>query len=439
MNQPIRCEPLPFLKKNGEAAAEAPLCTEADAESTSDFGQLLNAELSEAPKNSNAAPEEQSPREAEALAAYGVAPLLVQMVPQEILISARESQNPTTDSFPRPPGGEEVMAEAHFVTPNPATLEPQPPPAKNIIPRELQLVAEASEQNLPSQPKEASPPPEQISGKQPEPAKKSNGMVTAQRTPMLMTSQQEKSALRQEQPVAVEHFEAPSFEQYVRIEPVAAKPLRSEQTGNFEATAIEADLPQTPRFEVVSGEIELQPARPVEPVTIVEEIRTHIELLKTSTAEKLDVVVRPDAQTELKIQVEKVNGQIHVQVRCDRGDFAALETQWSAIQNSLATQGIRIEPLQQGTGAQLQQQGSHNSHNFSGQHSNQREERPAVFIEQEFTNREGNRLKPTAAPRREVGKAGHKYDHRPHSRNWKQSLHVAELDSADAGAEPRPG
>ena len=45
MNQPIRCEPLPFLKANGEAAPEARPCTEGQPEEGSDFSQLLSVEL----------------------------------------------------------------------------------------------------------------------------------------------------------------------------------------------------------------------------------------------------------------------------------------------------------------------------------------------------------------------------------------------------------
>ena len=43
MNQPIRCEPLPFVKTNGEAPAEAPLCTEEAAENGAEFSDLLHA------------------------------------------------------------------------------------------------------------------------------------------------------------------------------------------------------------------------------------------------------------------------------------------------------------------------------------------------------------------------------------------------------------
>jgi hypothetical protein len=208
---------------------------------------------------------------------------------------------------------------------------------------------------------------------------------------MLMTSQQEKNALQPEQPLSLQHFEAPAFEQAIRVEPLQAKTSRNEKVEALDPSSIESDFLQSPRFEAVSGQIELQPVRPVEPTNVIEAIRTHIELLKTSSVEKLDVVLRPDAQTELNIQVEKVNGQIQVQVRCDRGDFAALETQWSTIQHSLAAQGIRVEPLQQGAGAQLRQDGSNQFQNQ--QHSNQREERATPIFEQDFPNREANRPK----------------------------------------------
>ena len=401
MNQPIRCEPLPLLKTNGEAAAEAPLCTESNSGNTADFGQLLNAELGETPLDSDTMSEAQSGKETEALAAYGVASLLVQIVPQQIPISVgQNTSNHPLNSSPLSLGGEGqgegVMTPetlSNLARPGQSTpLESQPAP-QAVTHLNLQPVPEAAEQKLPGTPKETPTFPEQISGKPSEPAKKTSGIVVAQPPLMLMTSQQEKSALQPGRSLALEHFQAPSVNQAIRIQLPASETRRSDRAETFNLGAVEADLLQTPRFEVVSGEIDLQPVRPVEPIAVVEQIRAHIELLKASTAEKLDVVIRPDAQTELNIQVEKVNGHIHVQVRCDRGDFAALETQWGTIQSTLATQGIRVDPLQQGPGAQLQQQGSHNSHNFSGQHSNQHDERPAVLIEQEFTNREGTRPK----------------------------------------------
>jgi hypothetical protein len=388
MNQMIRCESLPFLKVNGEAAAEAPPCTEGKPESTPEFSDILNAELDDVPLDAEVGKEGDEEKEAEALAVYGVAPLLIQLAPLEIVqLKGAAAPNAVVQ-----PQGEPIRS----------VTADEPVPSKTENPKiqiggiELpgfQSVEEVTEKNVPSVPAESTPSAEQISGKGLQPAKKSNGMVAAQGPLMVMTSPQDESTLQPVQKLAVEQIETPVFQPVSRIEPLQNRSSRGEKTEISEVFAFDGDMAGMPRFEAISGEMELQPVRSVEPISVVEEIRRHVELLKSSTTEKLDVVLRPDPQTELRLQVEKVNGQIQVQVRCDRGDFKALEAHWGTIQNTLAPHGIRLEPLQQGGGAQLHQNGSNSSQNFSGQHSNEREERPAIFIEQEFGNREATRPK----------------------------------------------
>jgi hypothetical protein len=397
MNQPIRCEPLPFFKANGEAAAEARPCTEGLSGEGSDFSELLNFELDdgppeiESPVESDEEGKNQETDETDALAAYGVAPVLIQLLPAELV--ARRSAE-TTDS--PSPLQEPVIEPQRSETKAPELpgIESESPKGTNATLEGIKALTPqvVAEQKVPSVPLEKRLPQEQISGKAPEPAKKSSGMVAAQAPSMLMPSpSQDESVLPAEQKPGVEHFEAASFEPAIRIEP-RQNSVPREKKEFSEVLPVEGERAPEPGFEAVSGEIELQPTRPIEPVTVVQEIRNQVELLKSSTVEKLDVVLRPDAQTELRVQVEKINGQVQVQVRCERGDFLALETHWGTIQNSLGAQGVRVEPLQQGSAAQFQQNGSPGSQNFSG-HPHQREERPAVFFEQEFTNREATRTK----------------------------------------------
>jgi hypothetical protein len=401
MNQPIRCEPLPFVRPNGEAAAEAPLCTE---ENGSEFSALLNAELNVPADASEESAEDQTPDEIEAVAVYGVAPVLLQLLPQELpLLSAETSAGSSASSNQQ--GASPVLTEegallenvADSASPAKPPSNALSPPAESVNPANLKPFAEQKaalpEQKVPSQPKIVAPALEHIASKGPEPAKNSSGMLVAQGPSMLMTSQRQNETVpHAEQPLGLEGFEAASFEQPIRVQPIQSKASPPKTTDFSEITGVASET-NAPRFEAVAGEIDLQPVRPLEPATVVDAIRTHVELLKSSTTEKLDVVIRPDAQTELHLQVEKVNGQVQVQARCDRGDFTALETHWSTIQNTLGSQGIRVEPLQQGSGAQLQQNGAHTSQNSPGRHSNDREERPAHFIEQELTNRQATRPK----------------------------------------------
>jgi hypothetical protein len=63
-------------------------------------------------------------------------------------------------------------------------------------------------------------------------------------------------------------------------------------------------------------------------------------------ADSLAVVIRPDSHTELFLQLRQQDGQIEAFVRCERGDIASLGACWSELQERLARQDIRLNPLQ---------------------------------------------------------------------------------------------
>ncbi len=406
MNQPIRCQPLPFLKTNGEAAAGAAPRTEGNPPERAAFGELLNAELNDGEVESENSDEHATEGD-EAVAAYGLALLLVPPVsPQDSkLISEGLAEDPGAEApesiaaetaplisehQPAPEGPTDEPAARQEVQVE-ASVEPQVP-LSELFARGRPILS-PPEQKVPTLSGQTHATVEQISGKGPEQAKNSNGMVAAQPPSMLTTSQShDERALPAEQRPGMERFEVASFEQPTQIRPLTTRPVRTaERISANDFVGPAPELPPAPRLELVSGDVDVQPVRPVEPMTVVEAVRTHIELLKASTTEKLDVVLRPDSRTELHLQVEKVNGVIQVQARCDRGDFSLLEAHWGTVQNTLATQGVRVEALQQGNGTQSQQNGSQHFQNFSGQ--NQREERAPASIEQDFPNREVLRSK----------------------------------------------
>jgi flagellar hook-length control protein FliK len=231
----------------------------------------------------------------------------------------------------------------------------------------------------------------QIALKAADPARIAGGMVAAQGTSMLLASpKQEEKAPERETALSLglERFETASFETPVR----ATAPLSREagfrkEIEPTDISAIANDLPEQPGFEMISESQEAQPARPVEAASMAESIRTHVQVLKSSSQERLEVVLRPDTNTELHLRIEHVNGRIQIQARCDRGDFAILDANWNTIQSTLAAQGIRVEPLQTSSGAQFHQESSLDSDH----QSSRRQERENNFIEQEIADRKVTR------------------------------------------------
>ena len=95
----------------------------------------------------------------------------------------------------------------------------------------------------------------------------------------------------------------------------------------------DAVVPQTGGFEGVRRAIENAAAT-----------------LRRADASSMSVVLTPDGNTQLVLHVEMQQGQFAVRAVLERGDFAALGTEWSQLQNRLAEQGVRLAPLVSGAG-----------------------------------------------------------------------------------------
>ncbi|MBI3876006.1 MAG: hypothetical protein HY300_08635 [Verrucomicrobia bacterium] len=78
---------------------------------------------------------------------------------------------------------------------------------------------------------------------------------------------------------------------------------------------------------------------------ISELVSNEVAFVRKSGA-TLSVVLRPDANTELFLQLARRNGQLEATVRCERGDAALLGTHWNQLQESLAKQNVRLAPMQ---------------------------------------------------------------------------------------------
>ncbi len=96
--------------------------------------------------------------------------------------------------------------------------------------------------------------------------------------------------------------------------------------------------------EPAAAEVEL-PAPLDVPATLTPLIQEQAVRLRHASLQSLEVVLRPDGQTELHLQLTQHAGQIEATVRCDRGDAEKFGGGWAKLQESLASQGIRLAPL----------------------------------------------------------------------------------------------
>lgn len=81
---------------------------------------------------------------------------------------------------------------------------------------------------------------------------------------------------------------------------------------------------------------------------ILQSLTREVAQFKCYNAESMAVVLKPDAHTEIFLHLVTRNGQIDIQARFERGDFSALNGQWSQLQQTLAQQGVRLGSLQEG-------------------------------------------------------------------------------------------
>ncbi len=123
--------------------------------------------------------------------------------------------------------------------------------------------------------------------------------------------------------------------------------LSSEREGRRSDSSHVAPLladPFRPASEPAAAEVEL-PAPLDVPATLTPLIQEQAVRLRHASLQSLEVVLRPDGQTELHLQLTQHAGQIEATVRCDRGDAEKFGGGWAKLQESLASQGIRLAPL----------------------------------------------------------------------------------------------
>jgi hypothetical protein len=67
--------------------------------------------------------------------------------------------------------------------------------------------------------------------------------------------------------------------------------------------------------------------------------------LQHASATSLAVVLKPDGNTQLSLQLKLQHGHFEAFAVLERGDFKSLTSEWAQLQGRLADQGIRLAPL----------------------------------------------------------------------------------------------
>jgi hypothetical protein len=76
-------------------------------------------------------------------------------------------------------------------------------------------------------------------------------------------------------------------------------------------------------------------------------------------AQTLGVSLKLDENTHIFLQLTTENGQIQASLRCEKGDFSALDSQWTQLQASLARQNVQLVPASGASQSNFQQTSQH--------------------------------------------------------------------------------
>jgi hypothetical protein len=86
--------------------------------------------------------------------------------------------------------------------------------------------------------------------------------------------------------------------------------------------------------------------RPLAPLGRISDILSReVRLFKRAADDLVEVVLTPDARTQISLRLQWRDGQVVAQARCDLGDYRSLNTQWPQLQAALADQGVRLSHL----------------------------------------------------------------------------------------------
>jgi hypothetical protein len=236
---------------------------------------------------------------------------------------------------------------------------------------DLALLPEAKEQDLP-------PPPSAkmavFAVHSPEPEQKADGTPAAKQDSMLLMP--EKSADLSSKEQVSDFTAATSFEPEKDGLPRPA---------SFDTNAFDGAFHFEPRVEIAAPK-EISNTVETRPLDVVKSIEQQVHVLRSAGQKELEVVIRPDANTEIYLHLRNHDGQVQLHARCEKGDFHWLESQWNTVQSSLGAQGVRVEPLEAAFRAQNNpSSGGSFAQQDGGERNPQRENE--FFFEQEFPQR----------------------------------------------------
>lgn len=76
-------------------------------------------------------------------------------------------------------------------------------------------------------------------------------------------------------------------------------------------------------------------------------IASEVVSLRNSKAESLTVILKPDARTEMTLQIRQSAGQTEALVQCDPDVVRQFQSSWPQLQDSLAALNVRLLPLKE--------------------------------------------------------------------------------------------
>jgi hypothetical protein len=78
---------------------------------------------------------------------------------------------------------------------------------------------------------------------------------------------------------------------------------------------------------------------------IGEIISREVRMFKRGGDDLMEVVLTPDARTQISLKLQWRDGQVEVQARCDMGNYHSLNGDWPQLQAALAGHGVRLSHL----------------------------------------------------------------------------------------------
>jgi hypothetical protein len=117
--------------------------------------------------------------------------------------------------------------------------------------------------------------------------------------------------------------------------------------------------------------------------------------MQRQDAGSMSVVLAPDRNTQLSLHVHMQHGQLEARAVLERGDFAALKSEWSQLQSRLASHGVRLAPLTSGSGGTASSAGGNPSSHRQDREANLSKGPSSPTVGKTQTRQPGARTLPT--------------------------------------------